>query len=88
MSNDDIFRLEMEILRLGMELDNISDVRTVFQALHKLFLFFCSILFKTACYREERDILVFGDKRWITKLHYAFQDSSNLVSIPAFIPYE
>ncbi|XP_066911652.1 serine/threonine-protein kinase MRCK alpha-like isoform X2 [Clytia hemisphaerica] len=33
---------------------------------------------ETACYREERDILVFGDKRWITKLHYAFQDSGNL----------
>ena len=33
---------------------------------------------ETACYREERDVLVFGDKRWITKLHYAFQDNSNL----------
>lgn len=33
---------------------------------------------ETACYREERDILVHGDKRWITRLHYAFQDTSNL----------
>ncbi|XP_065655108.1 serine/threonine-protein kinase MRCK alpha isoform X2 [Hydra vulgaris] len=33
---------------------------------------------ETACFREERDVLVFGDSRWITKLHYAFQDTSNL----------
>jgi serine/threonine-protein kinase MRCK len=32
----------------------------------------------TACYREERDILVKGNPLWITKLHYAFQDSENL----------
>jgi serine/threonine-protein kinase MRCK len=32
----------------------------------------------TACYMEERDVLVFGNKDWITKLHYAFQDKYNL----------
>ncbi|XP_042899175.1 serine/threonine-protein kinase Genghis Khan isoform X2 [Parasteatoda tepidariorum] len=32
----------------------------------------------TACFQEERDVLVYGDKRWITHLHYAFQDDSNL----------
>ena len=35
----------------------------------------------TACFQEERDVLVFGDKRWITNLHYAFQDESNLVNV-------
>ncbi|KAK8751349.1 hypothetical protein OTU49_014334, partial [Cherax quadricarinatus] len=33
---------------------------------------------ETACFHEERDVLVFGDRRWITNLHYAFQDDSNL----------
>ena len=33
----------------------------------------------TACFREERDVLVFGDPHWLTKLHYAFQDAENLV---------
>lgn len=28
---------------------------------------------ETACFQEERDVLVFGDRRWITHLHYAFQ---------------
>jgi serine/threonine-protein kinase MRCK len=32
------------------------------------------------CFREERDVLVFGDSQWITKLHYAFQDTNNLVN--------
>ncbi|VVD00654.1 unnamed protein product, partial [Leptidea sinapis] len=32
----------------------------------------------TACFQEERDVLVFGDRRWITNLHYAFQDDHNL----------
>ena len=32
------------------------------------------------CFREERDILVCGDPQWITKLHYAFQDNTNLVN--------
>ncbi|XP_065912103.1 serine/threonine-protein kinase MRCK alpha-like [Dysidea avara] len=33
---------------------------------------------KTACFREERDVLVFGNKDWITTLYYAFQDTENL----------
>lgn len=33
---------------------------------------------ETACFQEERDVLVYGDRRWITHLHYAFQDESNL----------
>jgi len=33
---------------------------------------------ETACFREERDVLVFGDRKWITNLHYAFQDETNL----------
>ncbi|KAJ2943056.1 hypothetical protein O0L34_g18747 [Tuta absoluta] len=37
---------------------------------------------ETACFQEERDVLVFGDRRWITSLHYAFQDDNNLVSVP------
>lgn len=35
---------------------------------------------ETACFREERDVLVYGDRQWITNLHYAFQDDINLVS--------
>uniref|UniRef100_A0A8C4RCF8 non-specific serine/threonine protein kinase n=1 Tax=Erpetoichthys calabaricus TaxID=27687 RepID=A0A8C4RCF8_ERPCA len=31
-----------------------------------------------ACFREERDVLVRGDRRWITKLHFAFQDDNYL----------
>ena len=34
----------------------------------------------TACFREERDVLVLGDHQWITKLHYTFQDKENLVT--------
>ncbi|XP_017157615.1 serine/threonine-protein kinase MRCK alpha [Poecilia reticulata] len=33
---------------------------------------------ETACFREERDVLVNGDSQWITTLHYAFQDDNNL----------
>ncbi|KAL8615672.1 hypothetical protein ACOMHN_034822 [Nucella lapillus] len=33
---------------------------------------------ETACFKEERDVLVFGDRRWITNLHYAFQDDTYL----------
>ncbi|XP_063835291.1 serine/threonine-protein kinase MRCK alpha [Ostrinia nubilalis] len=33
---------------------------------------------ETACFQEERDVLVYGDRRWITNLHYAFQDEHNL----------
>ncbi|KAM8793981.1 myotonin-protein kinase [Eudromia elegans] len=29
---------------------------------------------EVSCFREERDVLVHGDKRWITRLHFAFQD--------------
>ncbi|CAJ0965895.1 unnamed protein product [Ranitomeya imitator] len=32
----------------------------------------------TACFREERDVLVYGDSQWITTLHYAFQDDNYL----------
>lgn len=34
---------------------------------------------QTACFREERDVLVRGDCQWITSLHYAFQDENHLV---------
>jgi len=37
---------------------------------------------ETACFKEERDVLVYGDRRWITNLHYAFQDDTNLVRVP------
>ncbi|XP_069500740.1 myotonin-protein kinase isoform X2 [Ambystoma mexicanum] len=33
---------------------------------------------EVACFREERDVLVNGDKRWITQLHFAFQDENYL----------
>ncbi|XP_032803693.1 serine/threonine-protein kinase MRCK alpha-like isoform X1 [Petromyzon marinus] len=33
---------------------------------------------ETACFREERDVLVRGDSQWITTLHYAFQDENYL----------
>uniref|UniRef100_A0A672S7L4 non-specific serine/threonine protein kinase n=1 Tax=Sinocyclocheilus grahami TaxID=75366 RepID=A0A672S7L4_SINGR len=33
---------------------------------------------ETACFREERDVLVNGDCQWITRLHYAFQDDNFL----------
>lgn len=39
---------------------------------------------ETACFKEERDVLVFGDRRWITNLHYAFQDENNLVSFQMY----
>ncbi|MGH0173609.1 UNVERIFIED_CONTAM: hypothetical protein FKN15_065986 [Acipenser sinensis] len=34
----------------------------------------------TACFREERDVLVKGDNQWITTLHYAFQDERYLTA--------
>lgn len=37
---------------------------------------------QTACFREERDVLVNGDCQWITTLHYAFQDENHLVRDP------
>ncbi|XP_058518802.1 serine/threonine-protein kinase MRCK gamma isoform X2 [Ochotona princeps] len=33
---------------------------------------------ETACFREERDVLVKGDGHWVTTLHYAFQDEEYL----------
>ncbi|XP_058484299.1 myotonin-protein kinase isoform X1 [Solea solea] len=33
---------------------------------------------ETACYQEEREVLLKGDRRWITELHYAFQDDNFL----------
>ncbi|XP_065178969.1 serine/threonine-protein kinase MRCK beta-like [Sycon ciliatum] len=33
---------------------------------------------ETACFREERDVLVYGDSRWLTQLHFAFQDVNYL----------
>uniref|UniRef100_A0A4W5PGQ1 non-specific serine/threonine protein kinase n=1 Tax=Hucho hucho TaxID=62062 RepID=A0A4W5PGQ1_9TELE len=36
---------------------------------------------ETACFREERDVLVNGDSQWITTLHYAFQDD-NFLELP------
>ncbi|XP_034034693.1 myotonin-protein kinase isoform X2 [Thalassophryne amazonica] len=33
---------------------------------------------QTACYQEEREVLLRGDRRWITALHYAFQDDDYL----------
>eukprot|EP00055_Hartaetosiga_balthica_P002214 m.3092 g.3092 ORF g.3092 m.3092 type:complete len:1786 (-) comp2016_c0_seq1:1998-7355(-) len=36
---------------------------------------------ESACFAEERDVLVLGDKKWITELHYAFQDADNLYLI-------
>ncbi|KAJ8384414.1 hypothetical protein AAFF_G00205470 [Aldrovandia affinis] len=33
---------------------------------------------ETASYQEEREVLVKGDRRWITELHYAFQDDNYL----------
>ncbi|XP_030200478.1 serine/threonine-protein kinase MRCK beta-like [Gadus morhua] len=35
---------------------------------------------ETACFRDERNVLVNGDSQWITALHYAFQDDNYLVS--------
>ncbi|KAG8146600.1 putative CDC42 binding protein, partial [Naja naja] len=37
---------------------------------------------ETACFREERDVLVHGDRQWITTLHYAFQDEHYLDRLP------
>uniref|UniRef100_UPI0037E86C93 myotonin-protein kinase n=1 Tax=Semicossyphus pulcher TaxID=241346 RepID=UPI0037E86C93 len=33
---------------------------------------------ETACYQEEREVLLRGDRNWITELHYAFQDDNYL----------
>ncbi|XP_012980912.1 myotonin-protein kinase isoform X4 [Mesocricetus auratus] len=33
---------------------------------------------EVSCFREERDVLVKGDRRWVTQLHFAFQDENYL----------
>ncbi|XP_068187949.1 myotonin-protein kinase isoform X3 [Antennarius striatus] len=33
---------------------------------------------EAACYQEEREVLMRGDRRWITELHHAFQDDNYL----------
>ncbi|XP_016370647.1 myotonin-protein kinase-like [Sinocyclocheilus rhinocerous] len=33
---------------------------------------------ETACYQEEQEVLLKGDRRWITELHYTFQDDNHL----------
>ncbi|KAL2095438.1 hypothetical protein ACEWY4_010157 [Coilia grayii] len=33
---------------------------------------------ETACYQEEREVLLKGNRQWITQLHYAFQDDNYL----------
>ena len=48
---------------------------------HLSFLTDIPIVSQTACFREERDVLVFGSQDWITTLHYAFQDKTNLVCV-------
>ncbi|KYO34461.1 serine/threonine-protein kinase MRCK alpha-like [Alligator mississippiensis] len=41
---------------------------------------------ETACFREERDVLVQGDRRWITALHCAFQDERSLYLVMDYYP--
>uniref|UniRef100_A0A673J1L6 non-specific serine/threonine protein kinase n=1 Tax=Sinocyclocheilus rhinocerous TaxID=307959 RepID=A0A673J1L6_9TELE len=36
---------------------------------------------ETACYQEEQEVLLKGDRRWITELHYTFQDDNYLVRV-------
>uniref|UniRef100_A0A3P9I481 non-specific serine/threonine protein kinase n=1 Tax=Oryzias latipes TaxID=8090 RepID=A0A3P9I481_ORYLA len=38
------------------------------------------------CYQEEREVLLRGDKRWITELHYAFQDDNYLYLAMDYYP--
>eukprot|EP00045_Choanoeca_perplexa_P017812 m.267615 g.267615 ORF g.267615 m.267615 type:complete len:1734 (+) comp17641_c0_seq1:252-5453(+) len=33
---------------------------------------------ETACFHEEREVLALGDRKWITELHFAFQDDDHL----------
>lgn len=42
---------------------------------------------QTACFKEERDVLVYGDKKWITTLHYAFQDADYLVGSQSLLQF-
>uniref|UniRef100_A0A3P9I4T2 non-specific serine/threonine protein kinase n=1 Tax=Oryzias latipes TaxID=8090 RepID=A0A3P9I4T2_ORYLA len=39
-----------------------------------------------ASFREEREVLLRGDKRWITELHYAFQDDNYLYLAMDYYP--
>ena len=58
-------------------------VRRVHIRFSVMFLGGTSNFYSVSCFillQEERDVLVFGDRRWITNLHYAFQDETNLVS--------
>jgi serine/threonine-protein kinase MRCK len=41
---------------------------------------------ETACFKEERDVLVYGNRNWITNLHYAFQDETNLYLVMDYYP--
>ncbi|XP_061596689.1 serine/threonine-protein kinase MRCK gamma-like isoform X2 [Cololabis saira] len=41
---------------------------------------------ETACYQEEREVMLKGDRRWITQLHYAFQDNNHLYLVMDFYP--
>ncbi len=40
----------------------------------------------TACFREERNVLIRAKSPWITSLHYAFQDRSRLYLIMEYYP--
>ncbi len=51
------------------------------QQLHCPLLALMMLILQTACFREERDVLVFGPQEWITTLHFAFQDRENLVCV-------
>lgn len=64
-------------------LENRVNLQNVFLHVFYLKPYYFSPL-QTACFREERDVLVNGDNQWITTLHYAFQDENYLVSV-AFI---
>lgn len=48
--------------------------------MHKVMIFSSQITF----FEEERDIMALSNSPWITKLHYAFQDSLNLYLVMEF----
>lgn len=50
-------------------------------AFHLSGIEFSSCFTQTACYQEEREVLLRGDRCWITELHYAFQDDNYLVCL-------
>lgn len=64
-----------EMLKVSLRISRFS-LRKVFTIIYFVFQ-----RAETACFQEERDVLVYGDRRWITNLHYAFQDDNNLVRI-------